>query len=85
MIIDVRKPLGRGVMLSVKGKPPILIQVKYERLSYLCFTCGRLGHTFQYCDQPPPEDDIFPYENFMVAFPKSAAFKKFLGNLKKGA
>lgn len=33
VIIDVREPLGRGAMLSVKRKPPVLIQVKYERTS----------------------------------------------------
>lgn len=38
--IDVRETLGRGVMLRVKHNPPVLIQVKYERLPYLCFTCG---------------------------------------------
>lgn len=64
VMIDVREPLGRGAMLSVKGKQPVLIQVKYERLLWLCFTCGRLGHTYQYCDQKPSEDNIFSYGNF---------------------
>lgn len=83
VVIDVRESLGRGAMLSVKHNPPVLIQVKYERLLYFCFTCGCLGHTFQYCDQQPSEDNIFPYGNFMVASPKAVASKKF-SREKKG-
>lgn len=32
VVIDVRQPLGRGVMLSLKHNPPVFIQVKYDRL-----------------------------------------------------
>ncbi|KAI7988460.1 Uncharacterized protein LOK49_LG13G02233 [Camellia lanceoleosa] len=48
--IDVRKPLRRGMKLSLSSADPIWVDFKYERLSIFCYFCGLLGHTDRDCD-----------------------------------
>lgn len=76
--INVRQPLVRGVMLCLKSTS-MPIQVKYERLPYFCFICGKLGHTYKYCQLPVPQDDSFPYDRFMVASPTPHISKRMSG------
>lgn len=77
VVIDVRQPLMRGVMLCIKSKP-LPIQVKYERLSHFCFTCGKLGHTHKYCQLPAPKEGCFLYSRFMMPSPALQASKRML-------
>lgn len=44
-IIDSRNPLKVGVFIRRENFSNLWISFKYERLSDLCFECGRLGHS----------------------------------------
>ncbi|KAI8007871.1 Uncharacterized protein LOK49_LG07G01649 [Camellia lanceoleosa] len=48
--IDVRKPLRRGMKLSLSSADPLWVDFKYERLPIFCYFCGRLGHSDRECD-----------------------------------
>lgn len=43
MEVDLLKVLVRGRMISVKGKS-LWIPFKYEKLTRICFDCGRISH-----------------------------------------
>jgi hypothetical protein len=48
MVINLTKPLDRGRALTLAGKSYWVI-FKYEKLSSLCFECGRIIHGVKGC------------------------------------
>ena len=57
--IDVKKPLRQHMIIKKQGGGWVDLDFKYERLGQLCFLCGLLGHSEQFCskqfeDNPGP-------------------------------
>jgi hypothetical protein len=51
VLIDIRKPLFRGVTMEVKqGEHSFWCNFKYEFLPIFCYSCGLLGHVEKECD-----------------------------------
>lgn len=48
--IDILQPLTSSVLLPCPGRESIPIEIRYERLSDLCYKCGLLGHKIQSCN-----------------------------------
>lgn len=57
MEIDVAEPVCPGFWWTNDRGVDKLAQIRYGRLSDICFGCGRLGHTTQICNL-----DIVPSE-----------------------
>ena len=52
VLIDIRKPLRRGVKMQVGAKKEEQwFQIQYKRLPNFCYGCRILGHIFYDCDQ----------------------------------
>ncbi|KAL5582061.1 hypothetical protein UlMin_014503 [Ulmus minor] len=49
--INVNNPLYPGFYLPIKSQKPTWVQLKYEKLAYLCFRCVRLGHGRESCSE----------------------------------
>lgn len=47
--LDILKPMTSFISLPIQGKPDLLIEIRYERLSEFCYYCGVLGHKFLTC------------------------------------
>jgi hypothetical protein len=63
--IALDKPVKRGVMLRmVKDGEPEWFDAQYEKLPFLCFSCGLLGHGGMGCVKPALRNDQgkLPYE-----------------------
>ena len=45
--LNVSKPLKRGKMIPVAGGGKTLATFRYERLSDICYVCGRMDHQDQ--------------------------------------
>jgi hypothetical protein len=56
VLIPLLQPLVSGFYQDRQGKPPSWVQLKYERLSEFCFTCGKLGHVKLFCPAGPPSN-----------------------------
>lgn len=51
--IELDKPIKRGVLLRLsKAGEPEWFDAQYEKLPFLCFSCGILGHGGLVCDKP---------------------------------
>ncbi|KAL5538255.1 hypothetical protein UlMin_042244 [Ulmus minor] len=42
--VELKSPLKPGVFIPLKGKQPVWVQLKYEKIGDFCYKCGRLGH-----------------------------------------
>lgn len=63
--IDLDKPIRRGVLLKMsKEGDPEWFDAQYEKLPFLCFSCGILGHGGLECDKPAMRNaqGKLPYE-----------------------
>lgn len=63
--IQIDKPVRRGILLRInKSEDPRWFQVQYERLPYICFHCGLMGHSDIECLTPAArgEDGKLPYD-----------------------
>lgn len=49
VLLDIDKPLRRGVKIATGKETSKWVEIKYERLGDFCFYCGRLGHTNRAC------------------------------------
>jgi len=47
VILDIRKPLFRGITIEGEG----WCNIKYEFLPNFCYVCGHLGHVEKECDE----------------------------------
>lgn len=50
VLLDVRKPLMRGVSVEINEGDKIWCPLEYEFLPNFCYICGRLEHTDKVCD-----------------------------------
>uniref|UniRef100_A0A803MKJ2 CCHC-type domain-containing protein n=1 Tax=Chenopodium quinoa TaxID=63459 RepID=A0A803MKJ2_CHEQI len=73
VMIDIAKPLRRGVMVAINAEKTSWIGLKYERLGEFCYFCGKLGHTDRDCIEQEREDGesalVFQYGPFLVSSP----------------
>jgi hypothetical protein len=63
--IELDKPIKRGVLLRMpKAGEPEWFDAQYEKLPFLCFSCGILGHGGLVCDKPAQRNaqGKLPYE-----------------------
>lgn len=63
--IELKKPIKRGVLLRMsRNGEPKWFDAQYEKLPFLCFSCGILGHGGMVCDKPAirNEQKKLPYE-----------------------
>ncbi|XP_021731508.1 uncharacterized protein LOC110698396 [Chenopodium quinoa] len=49
VLVDINKPLRRGLFLATGQNKSRWVDIKYERLAEFCFFCGRLEHTEKEC------------------------------------
>ncbi|KAL2920989.1 hypothetical protein RDABS01_012480 [Bienertia sinuspersici] len=49
VLVDVRKPLRRGLEVATGVNATKWVDIKYERLGDFCYFCGRLGHIYRDC------------------------------------
>uniref|UniRef100_A0A803MJ98 Zinc knuckle CX2CX4HX4C domain-containing protein n=1 Tax=Chenopodium quinoa TaxID=63459 RepID=A0A803MJ98_CHEQI len=97
-MVDVSKPLRRGLFVSVGVAKPKWVDIKYERLADFCFYCGVLDHTDRECvkkeeDGDSGEEVVYQYGPWLRSSPlktsKNAASameikKKFVEKLRSG-
>lgn len=77
VMVDLTKPLKRGIRIRIGSAEPCWIPVTYERFSSFCYWCGRLGHTIKDCEQYPETNEgttelqggNLPYGEWMKASP----------------
>lgn len=66
IMVDVRKPLRRGIFVSTSDSGKTWLAFKYENLLVFCYGCRRMGHGVMDCGVLSREDklkgeDLFPY------------------------
>ncbi|KAJ1397132.1 Zinc finger, CCHC-type [Sesbania bispinosa] len=66
VIMDIIKPLRRGMMIKKGDREAIKIFFKYDRLGNICYCCGELDHTMKDCEEKRDVDsdeeiDNLPY------------------------
>lgn len=50
MLIDITKPLQRGILIKPGGdQESVWICIQYERLTDFYYCCGRIGHVMKDC------------------------------------
>uniref|UniRef100_A0A803MV91 CCHC-type domain-containing protein n=1 Tax=Chenopodium quinoa TaxID=63459 RepID=A0A803MV91_CHEQI len=79
VLIDINKPLRRGLFLAMGNNQSRCIDIKYERLADFCFFCGRLDHTERECQQKEQAKDdekkmVYQYGPWLRASPKKFRF-----------
>lgn len=56
--VEVDKPIRRGILLRInKNEDPRWFRVQYERLPYICFSCGKMDHSDLECLTPAERDE----------------------------
>ena len=49
--LSLSKPILPGLWASRKGKDPLWLNFKYERLPHLCYSCGIISHETKFCSK----------------------------------
>ncbi|KAL3655744.1 hypothetical protein CASFOL_000140 [Castilleja foliolosa] len=57
--MDIMKPLISHITIPCKGRSPILVEIRYERLTDCCFKCGFLGHKIPDCNSEEADQSSF--------------------------
>ncbi|KAL3640144.1 hypothetical protein CASFOL_015112 [Castilleja foliolosa] len=81
--LDIQKPLMSNMVLSINGRTRILMEIRYERLTEICFNCGKIGHKIPNCEEIIDEKEkenanLGPWlraENTHIPNPKFNNFK----------
>ncbi|XP_021731496.1 uncharacterized protein LOC110698385 [Chenopodium quinoa] len=78
VMIDVEKPLRRYQWMKDKTGKEVRVDFKYERLPYLCFSCGIIGHSEKDCVNVPDEEKLqkLGWGLFLRASPRKGISKK---------
>lgn len=68
IMLDVRKPLRRGIFVFTSDSGKMWLAFNYENLLLFCLGCGKMGHEVVDFDVISQEDktkgeDSFPYSN----------------------
>lgn len=57
--IAINKPIKRGVLLKMtKNGEPEWFDAQYEKLPFICFSCGVMGHLEIECATPAPRNEM---------------------------
>ncbi|XP_021749726.1 uncharacterized protein LOC110715454 [Chenopodium quinoa] len=80
VMIDVGKPLRRGLFLVVGTASSKWVTLKYERLDEFCFFCGRLDHTDSSCSYKDEASEtnaeiVYQYGPWLRASPRKTIRK----------
>lgn len=71
VMVDVTRPLRRGVFVSMEDQGKVWLAFKYENLPIFCFNCGIMGLGVRDCDKQhkrnPLEEEDMPYSNALKA------------------
>uniref|UniRef100_A0A803LAB8 Reverse transcriptase zinc-binding domain-containing protein n=1 Tax=Chenopodium quinoa TaxID=63459 RepID=A0A803LAB8_CHEQI len=75
VMIDIAKPLRRGLFLATGPSSSKWVALKYERLDEFCFFCGRLDHTEMGCSfkdeaKEVNADIVYQYGPWLRASPR---------------
>lgn len=66
VVIQLGKPLKRGIKIRIGQAEPCWLPITYERLPSFCYYYGRLGHTQKDCDKLEEKDAEITEEFRMV-------------------
>ncbi|KAL2899415.1 hypothetical protein RDABS01_024497 [Bienertia sinuspersici] len=73
VMIDVGKPLRRGMKIATSSNCSKWVDIKYERLGDFCYYCGKLGHVDRDCEETMIEEEkkemVYRYGPWMRASP----------------
>ncbi|KAL2902448.1 Cellular nucleic acid-binding protein-like protein [Bienertia sinuspersici] len=74
VLVDVRKPLRRGLKIATRVNVTKWVDIKYERLGDFCYFCGRLGHIDRDCgfyngEENNGKDTVYRYGPWLRASP----------------
>ena len=69
-LLDVNKPLRRGVMLMTEEEKPLWCPLTYEFLPEFCYTCGIIGHTDMVFDIKLPVGEEQPFSKKLCFLPE---------------
>ena len=70
ILMDITKPLRRGMMMKIGVKEAREIIFKYERLGNVCYMCGCLDHLLKECEDDEDVDiNNLSYEPWLRASP----------------
>jgi hypothetical protein len=61
---DVRKPLTRFVSIIRKNQRQLFV-VRYEKLSFFCEACGKLGHGYKECGRGVYEENEIKFKRWL--------------------
>ncbi|KAL3653668.1 hypothetical protein CASFOL_003349 [Castilleja foliolosa] len=78
--IDISKPLTTVMLIGSNGRKKILLEIRYERLTDICYKCGKIGHkatncpdNLEFSDESTPNPKYGPWmkaENSHIQHPK---------------
>uniref|UniRef100_A0A803MT30 CCHC-type domain-containing protein n=1 Tax=Chenopodium quinoa TaxID=63459 RepID=A0A803MT30_CHEQI len=77
IMVDINKPLRRGLKVANGSSSPIWCGMQYERLAEFCYYCGRLNHTDVECqfveEDVVTKGVVYEYGPWLGASPKKQA------------